>query len=296
MDLKYLNTFKTIVETGNFSNAAHKLNYTQSTLTFQIQQLEKELSFKLFEKIGRNMIVTQAGKDILPYIDMINQSVDQIKNYGKCTENLTGELKVVMPETLLTYKMQPIFKEFRLQAPHVKLSVQSLNCYDIRDNLSKGNAEIGVHYDVGGYKNTIYTQKLQDFETVLVASNLLDDSLCDFCTPNQIKPLCLITNDKRSIFHKIFDNYLKEKNIIIDETMELGSIESIKRSVISNLGVAYLPRYVVADEIESKSLKILDVKIPNNTITAILAYHKNKWISPAMELFLKLLKDNFHIE
>ena len=78
--------------------------------------------------------------------------------------------------------------------------------------------------------------------------------------------------------------------------MELGSIESIKRSVISNLGVAYLPRYVVADEIESKSLKILDVKIPNNTITAILAYHKNKWISPAMELFLKLLKDIFHIE
>ena len=110
MDLKYLNTFKTIVETGNFSNAAHKLNYTQSTLTFQIQQLEKELSFKLFEKIGRNMIVTQAGKDILPYIDMINQSVDQIKNYGKCTENLTGELKVVMPETLLTYKTQPILR------------------------------------------------------------------------------------------------------------------------------------------------------------------------------------------
>ena len=63
MELKYLNTFKTILETGSFLNAARKLNYTQSTITFQIQQLEEELSVKLFEKIGRKMIITQAGKE-----------------------------------------------------------------------------------------------------------------------------------------------------------------------------------------------------------------------------------------
>ena len=55
MDLKYLNTFRTIIEEGSFSKAADKLNYTQSTITFQIGQLEQELSAWLFEKIGRRM-------------------------------------------------------------------------------------------------------------------------------------------------------------------------------------------------------------------------------------------------
>ena len=52
MELKYLNTFRMIVEEGGFSKAAERLNYTQSTITFQIGQLERELSVRLFEKIG----------------------------------------------------------------------------------------------------------------------------------------------------------------------------------------------------------------------------------------------------
>lgn len=62
MELKYLRTFQTIIEEGSFSKAAEKLNYTQSTITFQIGQLEKELSVKLFEKAGRRMLPTKAGE------------------------------------------------------------------------------------------------------------------------------------------------------------------------------------------------------------------------------------------
>ena len=60
MEFKYLHTFRTIIETGSFTKAAEKLNYTQSTITFQIGQLEQELSVKLFEKIGRKMVLTKA--------------------------------------------------------------------------------------------------------------------------------------------------------------------------------------------------------------------------------------------
>jgi Transcriptional regulator len=60
MDLKYLTTIKTILETGTFQKAANRLNYTQSTVTFQIQQLESELGMKLFERIGRRMVLTEA--------------------------------------------------------------------------------------------------------------------------------------------------------------------------------------------------------------------------------------------
>lgn len=181
---------------------------------------------------------------------------------------------------------------FRMQAPRVKLSVQALNCYVIRDQILNGGADIGIHYDVGGYGTTVTAEKLTDFPLVLIACPSLEKSLCDFTTPGQRKPLCLITSDRDSIFQRTFDDYLKEYDIVLDGLMELGSIEAIKRSVVSNLGVAYLPRFAVEEELVDGSLKELELKLSNNIITAICAYHKNKWISPAMELFISLLKEN----
>ena len=69
MELKYLRTFRTIINEGGFNKAAAKLNYTQSTITFQIGQLEQELSITLFEKIGRKMVLTKAGEHLVPYVD-----------------------------------------------------------------------------------------------------------------------------------------------------------------------------------------------------------------------------------
>ncbi len=68
MDLRRFITFKTVVEEGSFLRAAQKLCCTQSTVTFHIQQLEQELAIPLFEKIGRRMCLTAAGKKLLPHV------------------------------------------------------------------------------------------------------------------------------------------------------------------------------------------------------------------------------------
>ena len=83
MELKYLVTFATILQCDSFQEAAQKLNYTQSTITFQMQQLENELHVQLFEKIGRKMAVTQAGRELVSYVDAVLQSVERLSNYGK---------------------------------------------------------------------------------------------------------------------------------------------------------------------------------------------------------------------
>ena len=74
MDTKNLVTFMTILETGSFQRAATQLNYAPSTVTSQMKQLEDELSIQLFEKVGRKMELTQAGKDILPYMERMHQN------------------------------------------------------------------------------------------------------------------------------------------------------------------------------------------------------------------------------
>ena len=163
MELKYLVTFATILQCDSFQEAAQKLNYTQSTITFQMQQLENELHVQLFEKIGRKMAVTQAGRELVPYVDAVLQSVERLSNYGKEYAQLSGTLRVAAAETLLTYQMQPILKQFRQQAPGVKLSIQCENCFRIRDEVLRGAVDLGVHYDAGGYGGSMNVRPLAEF-------------------------------------------------------------------------------------------------------------------------------------
>ena len=95
MELKYLNTVRMILETGSFQEAARRLHYTQSTVTFQVQQLEKELNVKLFEKLGRRMALTQAGREVLPYMDGVLDAAAALLDYGKRETELKGTLDPV---------------------------------------------------------------------------------------------------------------------------------------------------------------------------------------------------------
>lgn len=293
MELKYLQTLKTILESGSFMAAARQLNYTQSTVTFQMQQLEQDLAVKLFEKIGRKMVLTQAGRGLLPYIDTILQNVRQLQNYAKDKQALCGELKIAIPESLLTYRIQPVLQDFRQQAPEVRLSLQALNCYEIRDRVACGSVDLGIHYNVGGYGVALLFEKMLSFSLVLVASPDLRSYDRDFITAGQHKELCLLTSDRFSIYHKMFDSYLCNKGIVLNSTMEVGSTEAIKRSVISNVGVAFLPRFTVAEELECGDLQELKTELAGEQITAVCVYHKNKWQSPAMQLFIELAKKSF---
>ena len=135
MELKYLNTFKTIVEEGSYIRAAERLNYTQSTITFQIGQLEQELSTSLFEKIGRKMVLTKAGENLIPYVNEVLVSVDKLRNFDDDLAECQGDLRVGVGETLLCYQLPAILKEFHSQAPKARLFLRSMNCYDIRDEL-----------------------------------------------------------------------------------------------------------------------------------------------------------------
>ena len=117
MELKYLHTFRVIVEEGSFSKAAERLHYTQSTITFQIGQLEQELSTRLFEKIGRKMVLTKAGEHLIPYVDEVLSSVDKLRNFEEDLTECQGDLRVGVGETLLCYHLPPILKAFHRQAP-----------------------------------------------------------------------------------------------------------------------------------------------------------------------------------
>lgn len=289
MDIRFLKTLRTIKDTGSFQSAANKLGYTQSTVTFQIQQLEREFSIKLFEKIGRKMVLTQAGEDILPHIDSIMRSMQYIENYATSSKELKGELKIAMPESLLVYRMQPVLKFFRQQAPDVNISLQSYNCYTVSNMIINGEIDIGMHYDIKNYSDNIIKQTLDTFPLTLVASANTPDNKGYIAEDFTL----IVSNDPKSVFRSAINKNLRNIKLKARNVIELGSFEAIKKSVINNLGIAYLPHFAVEEELHQGVLKQIHIEgMDAEYKKAVYVYHKNKWLSPSMELFTKLVKQH----
>lgn len=291
MNTKNLITFKTILETGSFQKAANTLNYTQSTVTFQMKQLEEELALKLFEKIGRRMELTQAGRDILPYVDTILQGAEQISNYGKSLSEITGSLKLAIPDSILIYTVQPFIQAFLHEAPNVQLMINSIQSEGINQAVMDGTADIGINCEKESYPDTIIHRNLGTYRVLLVAAPFADSSLLDFVTPHQRKPFSLICNEPNGYYQLEMNKYLAKKDIVLNPYMKVQSIEAVKRCVMNNLGLAVVPTYSVAEELKSGSLVPVQTELDEKRYNSVYVYHKNKWISPQMELALDLLRE-----
>jgi DNA-binding transcriptional LysR family regulator len=289
MELKSLYTVKKILETGSYQKAALALNYAQSTITFQMKKLEGELGIKLFEKRGNKIRLTEAAAEILPLIDKVVLATDELLNSKNSHGELRGALKVAMPESLITYKLQGVLQKFKARAPQVRLSLQVRNCFDIYEQLLSGKVDLAIHYDVGAYPKHITTRILAQYPLVLVGSKRLPEEEKDFVSPHQKKSVGHIINDPNGLNLKIFNKYLQRKKISLATELEVWSIEAVKRCVESNLGVAYLQRFTVASEIEQGRLLELPTGIKENTLTAVYAFNQNQWRSPALKLFLEIL-------
>lgn len=290
MNTKNLVTFKTILEVGSFQKAADRLGYTQSTVTFQIKQLEEELTLKLFEKIGRRMELTQAGKDIMPYIDMILQGTEQISNYGKSLSEISGSLKLAIPDSILIYNMQSFMQAFTHEAPNVQLIINSIQSGEINPSIADGTADIGINCEKDSYPDSVVHKKLGKYKAVLVASPFANNNLLDFITPHQRKPISLICNEPDGYYQLDMDKYLSEKDILLNPPMKVQSIEAVKRCVMNNLGIAVVPTYSIGEELKNGSLMPIKTELDEKEYNSFYIYHKNKWISPQMELALNLLK------
>src|SRR5574344_759916 len=157
MEIKNILTVKKIVETGSYKKTAEILNYAQSTITFQIKQLEKELHIQLFEKRGSRMVLTQEGEEILPLVNNVLDSANILSNHNNIISGLHGQLTVAIAESLITYQLQDVLREFKKAAPDVRLILKVMNCFAISDQLCTSNCDIdlAIHYDVGKYPASI---------------------------------------------------------------------------------------------------------------------------------------------
>ncbi|MEI3607292.1 LysR family transcriptional regulator [Pseudogracilibacillus sp. SE30717A] len=290
MEIRHFITFNKIIEVGSFTQAAEHLGYTQSTVTSHIQMLEEQLGAPLFDRMGRKIKLTDIGKKLLPYTKEILATYNKIENITNHDgDGMRGELKVAAPESLTIYRLEPILREYRKKYPYVRIRLTNATCRDNKKAILEGNADIAFVMLPQFKDSDLVVHQLMNEPIVLVGNpdcslNKLDKNYGD----NQLNE-CFITNEKEGSYWRLLEKSLRDKDIVPSNVMELWSIEAIKRSVMSGLGIAYLPLMTVQDEIMEGKFKIIPYEADLKPIYSQVVYHKNKWISPALSSFIEII-------
>lgn len=288
MDFKQLNAFLAISSLLNFTKAAERLGYAQSSITVQIQQLEDELGIKLFERIGKTVTLTHAGTKLVPYATQILQLSKDMKHAISNSTVPMGTLTIGAAESLSIFRLPAILKEYRKLYPEVDINLKLLNSSEFLPYLS--NNLIDVAFSIGDRIETEYIIEVINLpEPISVLTypghpltQKKEVDLSDF------KNESLILTEMGCCYRGAFMRFLGEEKIIPKVVLETGSIQAIKQAAMSGLGVCVLPAISVMEEVLAGKLVPLDFRIKNFEMVSQLFYHKDKWISPALKAFIDL--------
>jgi DNA-binding transcriptional LysR family regulator len=291
LEIRQLRTFMSIVKLGNFSQAAQFLAYTQSTVTTHIQLLEKELNTVLFERFGHQLMLTTDGERLYDYAEKITKLAEDAKNELDNSEVPRGPIIIGMPESLCVYSLTDLLKEYTSLYPNVELKIKFGIGSDFRNLLRKNMMDLAFFLDPKMKEIDLVNKFLWSESIVMVASPSHTLTKSIELGVQDLQEQKLIFIDSGTSYQTMLKDELAKANVRPKTILEICQIQTIKQFVISNLGISFLPLSAVKEEVEAGTLIILPWRGTEFQVNAYLAYHKDKWLSHAIQAFIKLIQD-----
>ncbi|MEK5059140.1 LysR family transcriptional regulator [Paenibacillus sp. FSL H7-0326] len=297
MELRQLNTFRTVASTLNFSRAAEVLNYVPSNVTMQIKALEEELGVRLFDRLGKQLVLTSAGKRFLTHVQSILDQLDEARSAVYENDHLlSGTLTISANEVLCAYRLPSVFQQFRSRYPGVRLIFRSVPNQELKQTLFEGTADVVFMLDEA------------ILSTGLTVEPLLEETFRFFVAPDH--PLAernvlqledfhgevFLVNEKGCTYRTMFDRSFEKKGIDDITYLEFQNAEAIKQCAMARIGIAFLPEITVGAEVERGELIALPWQIPDLHVYTHMVWHKDKWMSPIILSFIETAREVIAVE
>jgi len=285
MDIRLLKTFCVVAKLENTTQAAEMLNFTQPTVSAQIRTLEEHFGVQLFERIGKRLYITNAGKSLIEPSERIlkiySETVTQINYFSEVQYTRIG-----ISSSYINYLLSPALLQMQTSDTTGKINVEicsNSNC--VLDGVNNNKYDIGIVHDsiTGKYLNTVI---INSEELLWVGhENLIKDRKCP-----QIDDYPVINFRQGCTFRILCDKLLQERGL--NSTFEYSDFDAVKNAMAEGLGIALLPRIVIENLIKENDKfyifkELSKLKIPLSTIT-----RKDKYLSTTVQTLLKILQEN----
>jgi DNA-binding transcriptional LysR family regulator len=289
MELYPLQVFLTIAAEKSFSRAAEKLLRTQPAVSLALQRLELQLGERLIDRSAKDLVLTDAGQTVLDYARRFENLRQEMENaLAELRDNSAGRLTIGANESTTLYLLDHI-ERYRHLYPKVKMQVRRSLSSKIPSELIDGNLELGViSYDPGDAR--------------LVSSVLFTDSLVFVVSPRhryaRRKTVSIVDLGQETfIAHNVVSPYrevvlreFQRHKVPLNMEIEMPTVETIRRLVEDNQGVAFLPRMCVEKDLAQKTLCEVRVKELQVERKIRLVYPARRALSHAARAFLDVVK------
>ncbi|MCI8293523.1 MAG: LysR family transcriptional regulator [Hespellia sp.] len=291
MDLKNLISFIHVAEQNSFTKAAQTLGYSQSTISFQIKQLETELNSQLFERINHTVALTEKGKEVLEYAHQISKLTQELEETIQTKKDVKGHIRLAMADSLCDSFLGDGFLDFRKKYPDISLKIIAAGTEEMFRLINHNEVDAILTLDNHIYNAEYIIVREEKVHTHFVASPACPLAHADTLSIRDLLTQPFILTEKGMSYRRLLDEKLSEYSLEIDPVLEIGSTGLICPLVEQGVGISFLPDYITAQEIASGNMVRLHVKDFEIHVWKQLLYHRNKWISPPIESVIQYCID-----
>jgi len=294
MTLHQLKAFVTVADHGSITEAAKTLELRQPSVTLLIQNLERELKVKLFERLGNKIRLTGTGEKVLQHteeilaeVDRITEEINEIKGLGSGKIKVGGSGLAGASFLLLAVQM---FKE---KYPGIEVQLNIEKSAMLEKMLLEGQIDIAIQ----GNSRSPLLVMVPYYEEEIVAIAPPSHPLTKKTSVSfeLLADQPIVINRKGTFTRDLVERKFAERELTIKPALEVNiqyaSRDAIRRAVANGLGIGFSPKYLIMDHVKAGRLKILKVPQLNLKRTLYITVHKNRQRSPLVKAFMSFLKN-----
>lgn len=293
MELKHLATFVAVARELNFTRAARELGYVQSSVTAHIKTLETDIGVSLFERLGRRVVLTPAGAELLKHAQYLVGHADEVQ---QAVREAAGDpylinmtLRIAAPESLCAYRLPPVLRALQDQFPRLRIVFGAADRTSLLTALGEGTADVGFLIEESVTASAITAERITEERMVLVAEPEHPLAKRAAVHTSELASETLLLMERGCAQRDVIEVELRRSGVE-PPSMEFVSIEALKRSAAVGLGVAMVPVVTVADDVERGDLTVLPWAV-RPSLGVFFVRHKDRLRSTVISTLAELARD-----
>ena len=246
----------------------------------------------VFDRAGRKPVLTHLGKELLGLSEEMLRLEERVRNLASGTSEPSGELNVATGESVMVSRLGEPLARFKQRYPHVVLRMRNSYCPAMIDWVLRGESDLAVLIMPPLNAPDLETRPLRREEMVFVAAPGKDRNLLLDALGRGKLDECFIHTEQGCSYRVFIENFFRSKGLVLEKTMELWSMEGIKKCVQSGLGISFVPLMYVRGALADGSLEQLAAPPLEESFVIQAAWRKTGSLSPAAREFLAILEED----
>jgi DNA-binding transcriptional LysR family regulator len=280
LDISALQAFIAVARHESFSKASEQLFVTQPAISKRVASLEDDLGTQLFNRIARQISLTEAGKQLLPKAqDIVHQAEDMQRYASNLNQEISGNLSVAIAHHIGLHRMPPVLREFNLRHPKVTLDIRFEDSDQAHTGVEHGDIEFAVITLPKTLPDKLIKETVWLDELDIMVSNdhvLADQPALNLSILSEYP--CVLTSPDTET-HQVIRREFQAQGLSFNVQMQTNNLETLKMLTMAGLGWSLLPKTM-----SDKSLKALDVGLELSRELGLVIHSKRSLSNAALAL------------